>query len=1152
MKKLLCICILFSFFANVSAQKESFNWFFGENAALEFSSGVAYNILGSAMNAPYGCSSISDSIGNLLFYTDGKKIYNRLNVQMPNGNNLLGGSGTQNCIIIPYPSHSNKYFVFTVGIEQSSPPYTLTGLYYSIVNMALDAGKGDIDPFYKNIELPFSDSSTYKITAVRHQNGVDVWVIVRNLNNPFNQYHSYLITSNGVNTIPKKSICLNHINPSSSGGNRGQMKVSPDGKFIFSALYTGSGNEIGSFNTITGLIENFFLFRPNFTNTEIHGVDYSPDSKYLYLTTNFNGIYNRLLQYDLSLLPDKDQFLASMKIIAEPAGNARDLQAGPDGKIYVALKQKYYLGVINNPSGEGVACDYDTLGVYLGGNRSMNGLPQFIQTYFLRFQYEGKCAGESFSFTPNFNPVPDSIHWDFGDPASGANNTSTELNPQHVYSQGGEYTVTVFVRYPDGRTENATRQVTVTALPEPYTGNDTLFCKGASVNLQAQSGYTSYLWSTNQTTDFITVADTGYYWVEAVNEQGCIGRDTLHAGWFPVPQLAPDTVISPTTCGNLIGAITGVNITGGSPPYNVTWLNSQGDTLGTTPNLYNLGVDNYYLWVTDQNGCTNLLASFAIQNFDSDLIITGVNPSPTWCNQPLGILDVQVQSGLSDRLLYSLDNWTTYQTSGIFTNLPPDSYYVKVRDSLGCEAVYINNPVTIQSQQGVEVTGVAIDDETDLNGDGKITVSATGDTLSYTINGSAPQSGGLFDGLSKGTYTITVIDIHGCDSTFTVEVDRVTGQTLFATAGDTAVCNGLRASEPLMVSNFKDITSFEITLAYNNSLLDAAGYINTHPDIVSGLEPINYPSTGTLSLKWTGTNPLTLADNTVLLDVVMQGKNPGLSSVDWVLATYQTRFINKYGVSVPVIPEMGSVRVAPSPEIWGFYQDKVCEYSPLSQMAIPSGGTGPLYSVIWETPKGNINGSLYEIPSAGLNDAGLYRVKVIDQMNCMATDSVEVSVIPNPITNFPDNPIPFENQYTLEAPQGYASYEWSNGETNYFITVTEEGEYSVIIKTTEGCESRDTAMLVNVAVPVYVPNAFTPNGDGLNDTFKPIILKPDLISQYHLSIYNRWGQCFFETSDPSKGWDGKDELPGVYNWVVSYMDGMGKVNQIRGVVTLIK
>jgi len=60
------------------------------------------------------------------------------------------------------------------------------------------------------------------------------------------------------------------------------------------------------------------------------------------------------------------------------------------------------------------------------------------------------------------------------------------------------------------------------------------------------------------------------------------------------------------------------------------------------------------------------------------------------------------------------------------------------------------------------------------------------------------------------------------------------------------------------------------------------------------------------------------------------------------------------------------------------------------------------------------------------------------------------------------------------------------------------------------------------------------------------------VVQYHLSIYNRWGECFFETSDPAKGWDGKDEQPGVYNWVVRYSNKMGKGYQLKGVVTLIK
>ncbi len=1142
--------IIFIFLVHTSfSQKEANYWYFGNKAGITFENGPPILETSSNMITMGGTAVISDSLGNLLFYSDGKVVYNRNHQQMPNGFGLLGDSHSQTCIIFRKPGSVHKYYIFTVGSGFTQP---IVGLHYSVVDMEKLGGLGDVDNLFKNIPLTNSDLAVEKITAVKHSDNNNVWVIVKNLSQPVNEFHAYLVTSTGVSNQPVRTSCISNIPLSETGNNSGQLKVSPDSRYIVAAINSvNGGTEIGEFNYQNGSISNLF----NFIQVALglpFGVEFSSDSRFVYFTNDTPGIANKIYQYDLSLLPDINQFINSAFNIGR-GGNASSLQIGLDGKIYIARVFKYYLGVINNPSEKGLACDYDSLGINLGTRMCYHGLPQFIQTYFLRFQFEGKCAGESFSFTPNFNPVPDSIHWDFGDPSSGTNNYSTELNPQHVYSEGGDYTVTVFVRYPDGRTETATRQITVTALPEPYPGNDTLFCKGASITLQAQSGYTSYMWSTNQTTDFITIADTGYYWVEAVNERGCIGRDTLHAGWFPVPQLAPDTVISPTTCGNVIGAITGVNITGGSPPYNVTWLNSQGDTVATTPNLYNLGVDNYYLSVKDQNGCSNLLASFAIQNFDSDIIITGVTPSPTWCNQPLGILEVQVQSGLSDRLLYSVDDWATHQTSGIFTNLPPDSYYVKVRDSLGCEAVFINNPVIIQNRGGVEVTGVTVDDETDLNADGKITVSATGDTLSFTINGSAPQSGGIFEELSKGTYTITVTDIHGCDSTFTVEVDRVTGQTLFATAGDTAVCNGLRASEPLMVSNFKDITSFEITLSYNNILLDATGYINAHPDIVSGLEPINYPSTATLCLKWTGTNPLTLADNTVLLDVVMQGKNPGLSSVDWVLTTNETRFINKYGVSVPVIPVMGNVTVAPSPEIWAFYQEKVCEFSPLSQMAIPNGGTGPLYSVVWETPKGNSPGSLYEIRSAELNDAGLYRVKVIDQMNCIVSDSVQVTVVPLPHANLPSegDTLFYEPPFQLAATPGYYMYIWNNGTNTNYIDVIEEGLYTVIIKTEEGCADTSSVMMVSTWFPVNIPNAFTPNGDALNDVFRPVV-DTEQVRQFSMSIYNRWGQLFFETHDAAKGWDGEKNPTGIYHWVITYTNVVGKVYQVMGSVALIR
>ncbi len=107
------------------------------------------------------------------------------------------------------------------------------------------------------------------------------------------------------------------------------------------------------------------------------------------------------------------------------------------------------------------------------------------------------------------------------------------------------------------------------------------------------------------------------------------------------------------------------------------------------------------------------------------------------------------------------------------------------------------------------------------------------------------------------------------------------------------------------------------------------------------------------------------------------------------------------------------------------------------------------------------------------------------------------------------------------------------------------------LQTEEGCKSADTVMMMNAFVPIYIPNAFTPNGDGLNDIFRPVV-ELELVRQFHLSIYNRWGERIFETSDAGKGWDGKDCLPGVYVWIISYENRVGKGCELRGMVTLVE
>lgn len=1136
--------------SDVIAQKEANNWYFGSHAGITYDSGIPIAVSNCAMLTHYGTSSMSDSSGNLLFYTDGKTVYNKNHEMMPNGGGLLGFSISQVCISVKKPHSDHLYYIFTVGDIIEHP-----GLYYSEVDMHKDGGLGDIDQF-KNIPLTSSNLAVDKITAVKHANNEDVWVIVRQASQPINQYHTYLITSGGVNSIPKITSCLSNVPQDQFYAFEGQMKVSPDGKYLISAIASFFGGyEVNKFDTENGIVTPLYNFKVPLWNYHNWGIEFSSDLRYAYLNNFIYGETNIITQFDLSLIENEDLFVASMKEIGI-GGDARDLQIGPDGKIYVSRYKSSYLGVINNPSLPGTACDYDSTGVYLGGGGRLcyYGLPQFIQTYFLRFEYEGKCAGEVFTFTPNFNPVPDSIHWDFGDPGSGANNESNELSPEHLYEQGGDYTVTAFVRYPDGRIEETNREVTVIGLPEPYPAGDTTICMGNSVWLEAVSGYESYLWKNGETTPAISVADTGLYWVEAVNADGCTGRDSVNVEWYPVPVL-DDThlVISPTTCGNSTGAFRGLTLTGGMPPYTIEWINNAGDVLGTELDLLDLPVDNYYLWISDQSGCRYNLFSDDIQNIDSTLIIEDVIFKDEYCHQSNGKLKVLVAEGLSDMLWFSVDNGTNYiQNEGEFTGLPEGTYVIRVKDSEGCVAVYGSNPVKISNIEGVIVNSVISTPETDANANGSIIIHATGDTVLFSLDGSAPQTDSLFSDLAHGSYMVNVTDVHGCDSTFQVEVPWETGQVLHAIAGDTMVCKGLMATEPLLVSNFKDITSFELTLNYNSSLLQAVGYNNAREELIAGLVPIAYPGSGIITVKWTSTSPVTLEDNAVLFDLVMQSTGQGNSTVDWDITGNATWFSDLNGNLVSVLPKMGNITVNPAPDIWSVFEDTFCEGSTMSQMAIAFGGTGDL-SVTWQTPNGIKEGMECRIDSITQTDAGLYRVKIVDDLNCMVTDSVQVKVIPLPEAGIEtiNDTIYFSEKFHLEATPGYYIYIWSTGENNNFIEGDEEGNYGLIIKTEQGCADTTKYMLINTSVDLRMPDAFTPNDDSLNDTFKPLI-NLEKVRQFSMTIYDKWGQRIYETHDLSNGWTGENTAKGIYLWQITYTDLLGKPFQLRGTVALIK
>ena len=461
MYKRIYLFILFIFlFENLNAQKQTYHWYFGSHAGVDFSTGspVAVNN-GSILYAFEGCASISDTAGNYLFYANGSEIWNKSFNNMQNGNSIQGNhNSAQSAIIVPQPGNDSLYYVFTLDAVES---YTNTlnphkGFKYNIVNIKKNAGLGSV--ILKNI--PITDTTCEKLTAVRHCNGRSMWVIISKANS--NIYHSYLLDQYGLNTTPVISQAgyISYINSSTCGNAcSGYMKASPNGRKIAVAhACLNCGVEIFDFNSATGVLSNpIVVNNPLSSSSLAYGLEFSPNMKFLYVsyTSTDTCVNSILLQYDISSNNSTMINNSAIQLYTNNTGGSLGnrvaaLQIASDNKIYVSLYSHNYLSVINLPNQSGLACDFVKNGVYLNGNTCEGGLPTFFQGYFFPnkdLTFTQNCL--NLHFTPICDTISlDSIRWHFGDINSGITNTSNYLYPDHKFSDTGFYNISLFIYYP--------------------------------------------------------------------------------------------------------------------------------------------------------------------------------------------------------------------------------------------------------------------------------------------------------------------------------------------------------------------------------------------------------------------------------------------------------------------------------------------------------------------------------------------------------------------------------------------------------------------------------------------------------------------------------------------------------------------------------
>jgi gliding motility-associated-like protein len=605
------------FFASiaVNAQSESAQWAL-QSGFIDFRQSppiytpAVYGVTGS------GNITACDKNGNLQFYGNSLFIRNREQQAMPgfrdpNGGiyHFLQGSvninyRSQTIVTVPWPGRDSLYYLFYwdsgSGIDLLSAK-----LRYAIVNMNRDSGRGDV--VSRDTILLSGQQICDKITVALHCNKKDFWVIGHYLNS--DKYFSLLVSQSGVANTPILSNG-NFISASVtnySENTRGYIKVSPIGDKIACGF---RGNEqfteYGNFNSATGQVSNIIKLyaKPSWalpTSFEgNYGIEFSASGKYLYLSEIYNVqwpccVYptGHLWQYDLS--SNNPVAIQASKFLVDStmADLYYGLQYAINGKIYLN-KDYYSIDVINNPEGAGFASNVQRDNINTG-NINGQDFPNFPGNLF-RYPVitTNNCQFQNISFSLQNTVGVGSVNWNFGDPASGINNTSNSLTPTHIFTNPGAYRVRLVVIPSNGCANDTLYKIVHAGELKVFLGNDTAICQNDTLKLKLTTPipYATYLWNNGSTDSTIKITQSGQYWVK-VFVGDCYAVDTINVMVRSLSQftLGNDTAI----CGNQ------PYILQPQPAYasaNYLW-----NTNAATQTIVAANPGLYWLRLTNQFGC---------------------------------------------------------------------------------------------------------------------------------------------------------------------------------------------------------------------------------------------------------------------------------------------------------------------------------------------------------------------------------------------------------------------------------------------------------------------------------------------------------------------------------------------------------------------
>ncbi|MFC3416680.1 T9SS type B sorting domain-containing protein [Algoriphagus hitonicola] len=540
-------------------------------------------------------------------------------------------------------------------------------------------------------------------------------------------------------------------------------------------------------------------------------------------------------------------------------------------------------------------------------------------------------------------------------------------------------------------------------------------------------------------------------------------------------------------------------VAGGVAPYTYKW-----NTGATNKDISNLSAGNYEVTITDSNGCS-FFGSYAV-TAASPLEINS-STVPPLCNSADGSISLSVSGGTAP---FTYD-WNTGATSSVLENLAAGTYSVVVTDANGCS---INSSYSLWDSSDLEVEAQVKDASCQGNPDGTIALSVSGGATPYTFAWSHGPSDSSLTELEPGDYEVTVQDANGCQQvkSFTVAAKTSLHGTVLSQQNPS--CFGAADGQ----------AELEVS--------GAVGEIKViWSDGVEGPLKRTDLKAGTYSIQILDENSCTL--------------NQSLSITD---------------------PEPIQARISTV-----FETD--CELGIVKGKAVLTitGGKEP-YKINWNTG----DKDLREIP---VYQSGILQVTITDNVGCQAESSIDLDMPAQSanrarVLDFEYRKVEFSNEpevlvgeeleFISEISEDLRDWTWDFGdgivsnERNPVHVFDQEGEFQVTLTAFDplGCPVTEVnaVLVTNEEAMMVVPNAFTPNGDGLNDTFIP---KMRSVNTFSLEVFNIWGEKLFITTDiESKGWDGSYQgnlvQPGNYVYRIHYSDLKGEEFTLSGGVTLVR